>query len=99
MANLGSLLLAMETGLAIGLIVAALIIGAAVAVAITVYVLKKRAKKRSEQKLDETSRRVEEMLSGGWALTLFTCTLGGRTRVTVRCEEAADAGRSYGLSI
>ena len=63
MANLGSLLLAMETGLAIGLIVAALIIGAAVAVAITVYVLKKRAKKRSEQKLDETSRRVEEMLS------------------------------------
>lgn len=42
---------------------------------------------------------VEEMLSGGWALTLFTCTLGGRTRVTVRCEEAADAGRSYGLSI
>ena len=42
---------------------------------------------------------VEEMLSGGWALTLFTCTLGGRTRVTVRCEEAAGAGRSYGLSI
>ena len=42
---------------------------------------------------------VEEMLSGGWALTLFTCTLGGRTRVTVRCEEAADAGRGYGLSI
>ena len=42
---------------------------------------------------------VEEMLSGGWALTLFTCTLGGRTRVTVRCEEVADAGRGYGLSI
>lgn len=42
---------------------------------------------------------VEEMLSGGWALTLFTCTLGGRTRVTVRCEEAADAGRGYGFSI
>lgn len=29
---------------------------------------------------------VEEMESGDWDLTLFTCTLGGRTRVTVRCE-------------
>lgn len=29
---------------------------------------------------------VEEMLDDGWDLTLFTCTLGGRTRVTVRCE-------------
>ena len=27
---------------------------------------------------------VEEMLSGEWDLTLFTCTYGGRTRVTVR---------------
>lgn len=29
---------------------------------------------------------IEEMESGGWDLTLFTCTLGGSYRVTVRCE-------------
>lgn len=29
---------------------------------------------------------VEEMTSGEWDLTLFTCTLGGAYRVTVRCE-------------
>lgn len=29
---------------------------------------------------------VEEMTAGEWDLTLFTCTLGGRSRVTVRCE-------------
>lgn len=29
---------------------------------------------------------VEEMTSGKWDLTLFTCTAGGRKRVTVRCE-------------
>ena len=28
---------------------------------------------------------VEEMKNGEWDLTLFTCTLGGQTRVTVRC--------------
>ena len=28
---------------------------------------------------------VEEMESGDWDLTLFTCTVGGRTRVVVRC--------------
>ena len=28
---------------------------------------------------------VEEMQSGEWDLTLFTCTVGGQTRVTVRC--------------
>lgn len=28
----------------------------------------------------------EEMTSGGWDLTLFTCTIGGASRVTVRCE-------------
>lgn len=27
----------------------------------------------------------EEMEAGEWDLTLFTCTYGGRTRVTVRC--------------
>ena len=29
---------------------------------------------------------VEEMERGVWDLTLFTCTLGGQMRVTVRCE-------------
>lgn len=28
---------------------------------------------------------IEEMEAGDWDLTLFTCTLGGRARVTVRC--------------
>lgn len=28
---------------------------------------------------------VEEMESGEWDLTVFTCTVGGQTRVTVRC--------------
>lgn len=30
---------------------------------------------------------VEEMTSGDWDLTLFTCTVGGSYRVTVRCEK------------
>ena len=29
---------------------------------------------------------MEEMESGEWDLTLFTCTLGGQMRVTVRCD-------------
>ena len=29
---------------------------------------------------------VEDMLAGEWDLTLFTCTKGGRMRVTVRCK-------------
>lgn len=29
---------------------------------------------------------VEEMTSGEYDLTLFTCTYGGKTRVTVRCQ-------------
>lgn len=35
---------------------------------------------------------VEEMKSGGWALTLFTCTYGGQNRVTVRCQPMAEGG-------
>lgn len=31
---------------------------------------------------------VEEMTSGDYALTLFTCTYGGKSRVTVRCARA-----------
>lgn len=30
--------------------------------------------------------QVEELCSGEWPLSLYTCTIGGRTRVTVRCE-------------
>lgn len=33
-----------------------------------------------------TPTAVEEMEAGEWDLTLFTCTIGGSTRVTVRCE-------------
>lgn len=29
---------------------------------------------------------VEEMSSGEWDMTLFTCTYGGATRITVRCK-------------
>jgi sortase A len=29
---------------------------------------------------------VEEMTNSGYALTLFTCTYGGQSRVTVRCD-------------
>lgn len=38
--------------------------------------------------LESTS--VDEMVSGDWDLTLFTCTIGGRTRVTVRCRLVED---------
>lgn len=30
---------------------------------------------------------IEEMTQGDWDLTLFTCTVGGKSRVTVRCEK------------
>ena len=31
---------------------------------------------------------VEEMVTGDeWDLTLFTCTLGGQSRITVRCVQ------------
>lgn len=32
------------------------------------------------------STAIEEMSAGEWDLTLFTCTYGGRSRVTIRCE-------------
>lgn len=34
---------------------------------------------------------VEEMTAGEYALTLFTCTYGGRSRVAVRCDRAEGA--------
>lgn len=33
---------------------------------------------------------VEEMTEGDWDLTLFTCTIGGATRVTVRCDRTEE---------
>lgn len=33
-----------------------------------------------------TSTSVEEMQEEEWDLTLFTCTLGGQNRITIRCE-------------
>lgn len=34
---------------------------------------------------------VKEMTEkGDWDLTLFTCTLGGRTRLTIRCERTSE---------
>lgn len=42
------------------------------------------------QHLDGTA--VEEMEEGDWDLTLFTCTTGGRQRVTVRCIRTSAFG-------
>lgn len=33
---------------------------------------------------------IEEMTAGAYDLTLFTCTYGGKSRVTVRCDRAED---------
>lgn len=38
---------------------------------------------------------VEEMTSGDYGLTLFTCTYGGKSRVTVRCERADVQGKAH----
>lgn len=35
---------------------------------------------------------VGEMESGDWDLTLFTCTLGGKARVTLRCDKLSGSG-------
>lgn len=32
---------------------------------------------------------IEDMEGGGWALTLFTCTVGGQSRMALRCDRAA----------
>lgn len=34
---------------------------------------------------------IEEMQSGDWALSLFTCTVGGQYRVVVRCAPASNS--------
>lgn len=35
---------------------------------------------------------VEDMTSGDYDLTLFTCTYGGASRVTVRCDRVEGVG-------
>ena len=37
---------------------------------------------------------VDEMEAGDWDLTLFTCTIGGANRVTVRCEATGKVSAS-----
>lgn len=41
------------------------------------------------EQLERTA--IEEMESGDWDLTLFTCTVGGAARMTVRCELVSEA--------
>ena len=36
------------------------------------------------------STDVEEIKSGDWDLTLFTCTIGGQQRIAVRCERESE---------
>ena len=38
---------------------------------------------------------VAEMESGEWDLTLFTCTKGGRTRITLRCNVVAQTDEQW----
>ena len=35
--------------------------------------------------------QAEDLVGGSWPLTLYTCTLGGRTRVVIRCEKQPQA--------
>lgn len=34
---------------------------------------------------------VEDMAAGQWDLTLFTCTYGGKSRITIRCQRIREA--------
>lgn len=43
-----------------------------------------------EQITELDGTNVEDMKSGDYGLTLFTCTKGGKQRVTVRCNKSAD---------
>lgn len=39
-----------------------------------------------EKKEELDKMQVDEMVAGNWDLTLFTCTLGGEARTTIRCK-------------
>ncbi len=67
MQHLSSLLLAADTWMVIVFPVVALLLGAGVGVAVTWVLRNKSAKKKSEKKLDDTSKRVEEMLKNAEA--------------------------------
>lgn len=41
-----------------------------------------------QEQLQKTD--VEEMQTGNWDLTLFTCTVGGAMRVTIRCDRVEE---------
>lgn len=41
---------------------------------------------------------IEDLNAGDWALSLFTCTLGGQSRLVVRCCPAADSAAVFGGS-
>ena len=67
MQHLSSLLLAADTWMVIVFPVVALLLGAGVGVAVTWVLRNKSAKKKSKKKLDDTSKRVEEMLKNAEA--------------------------------
>ena len=58
-----SLLLAMETGLAVGLMVVLFLVGGAIGFGVTFLILKKIAKRKAELKLDETDKLIEQKLA------------------------------------
>ena len=35
-----------------------------------------------------SSYAISDMTSGDWDLTLFTCTVGGQSRLAIRCDQA-----------
>ena len=41
----------------------------------------------------ELQPQVEEMITGDWDLTLFTCSTDGSTRCDIRCGPVGDWGR------
>lgn len=40
-----------------------------------------------EKKEELNEMQVEDMVFGNWDLTLFTCTIGGQARTTIRCKK------------
>ena len=43
-------------------------------------------KAQSEKEITEMLKQAKEMIDSGWNLSLYTCTPGGASRVTVRCD-------------
>lgn len=53
---------------------------------------------RVEEILQLAGTDVEAMEEGEWDLTLFTCTYGGKNRVTVRCTRWEESPETTGIS-